>query len=106
MLHHQYWLLKEFCSLSFEKNLNIVIDFSIIYKSIKKSYKLLSPPKGIIFFLWDFFGYELLNYDIGGLWIFCCVVFGSIQKFEGAIKPIYYLKFSKKWFGPTAFLSF
>ena len=76
MLHHQYWLLKEFCTLSFEKNLNIVIDFSIIYKSIKKSYKLLSPPKGIIFFLWDFFGYELLNYDIGDLWIFCCVVFG------------------------------
>ena len=28
----------------FEKNLNIVIDFPIICKSIKKSYKLLSPP--------------------------------------------------------------
>jgi len=26
------------------KNLNIAIDFPIIYKSIKKSYKLLSPP--------------------------------------------------------------
>ena len=108
MLHHQYWLLKEFCIISFEKNLNIVIDVFIIYKSIKKSYKLLSPPKGFFFF------YEillvmnyLLNYDIGDLWIFCCVVFGPIQKFEKpTIKSIYYLKFSKKWFGPTAFLSF
>ena len=50
MLHHQYWRLKEFCILSFEKKLNIVIDFPIIYKSIKKSYKLLSPPNGIFFF--------------------------------------------------------
>ena len=25
-----------------------------------------------------------MNYDIGDLWIFCCVVFGPIQKFEGA----------------------
>ena len=91
ILHNQYWLLKEFCILSFEKNLNIVIDFSIIYKSIKKSYKLLSPPKEFFFFfLWDFFGYELLNYDIGNLWIFCCVVFGPIQKFEGpTIERVY-----------------
>ena len=77
MLHHQYWLLKEFCILSFEKNLNIVIDFSIIYKSIKKSYKILSPLQGnFFFFQWDFFGYELLNYDIGDLWIFCYIIFG------------------------------
>ena len=75
MLHHQYWLLKEFCILSFEKNLNIAIDFPIIYKSIKKSNKLLSPCKRF-FFSMSFFGYELLNYDIGDLWIFCCVVFG------------------------------
>ena len=34
ILHFIFW----------KKNFNIVIDFSIIYKSIKKSYKLLSPP--------------------------------------------------------------
>ena len=55
MLHHQYWLLKEFCILSFEKNLNIVIDFPITYKSIKKSYKLLSPRKEEFFFSIRFF---------------------------------------------------
>ena len=65
---HQYWLLKEFCILSFEKNLNIVIDFSIIYKSIKKSYKLLSPPKGIFFFYEIFF---VMNY-----WIMILVICG------------------------------
>ena len=60
MLHHQYWLLKEFCIISFEKNLNIVIDVSIIYKSIKKSYKLLSPPKGFFFFFYEIF--LVMNY--------------------------------------------
>ena len=35
----------------------------------------MSSRKGIFFFLWDSFSYELLNYDISDLWFFCCVVF-------------------------------
>ena len=69
MLHHQYWRLKEFCILSFEKNLNIVIDFPIIYKSIKNSHiNYCNPCKGFFFFYEIFL---VMNY-----WIMILVIWG------------------------------
>ena len=95
ILHYQYWLLKEFCILSFEKNLNIVIDFSIIYKSIKKLSKLLSPPKGF-FFLNDIF--LVMNYWIMILVIcgFFVVLYWNQSKIWGANYRTNILKFFKE----------